>query len=182
MMPMRNSLHGDVLIVEERPQDFGGIRRVNQLAFQGDYEANVVDALRQNCPEVLSLVARKGDDVIAHIMFSPVRIVTTTGQTVQGMGLGPLAVHPDEQRLGLGSALCREGMQRMKQSGYPFVIVLGHPDYYPRFGFERASRYGITSHFENVPDEAFMVAVFDGELMEGVMGTAYYREEFDSTD
>jgi len=143
-------------IAEEHPQDIVGIRQVNLSAFGGNYEADVVDRLRLNCPEILSLVAIKGDLIVGHVLFSPVRVVQRNRRTLHGMGL-----------------------QHMREQGYPFVIVLGRPSYYPRFGFTKASDYGITSSFENVPDEAFMIRVFDSEGMQGVEDVAYYRPEFD---
>jgi putative acetyltransferase len=132
-----------------------------------------------NCPEILSLVAKNGETVVGHILFSPVVNVQNEGWTIQGMGLGPLAVLPEYQGQGIGSALCQAGMQHMAQANYPFVIVLGHPGYYPRFGFTKASAHGISSAFENVPDEAFMVCIFKPEDMQGVSGVAHYRPEFD---
>lgn len=182
MGDMKQTLPPGVLIGNERAGDIEGIRNVNQLAFKGEYEADVIDRLRMNCPEMLSLVAKKGDDVLGHILLSPVCIVQKDASTVAGMGLGPLAVLPAYQRLGFGSALCREGLQRMQAAGYPFVIVLGHPTYYPRFGFVRASTQGITSTYEGVPDDAFMIRIFDEALMAGVAGIAYYRPEFDQAN
>ena len=168
-----------VYIVEEGPEDISGIRLVNQLAFGENYEADVVALLRENCPSILSLVARQGDEVVGHILFSPARIVQVEGWTVTGMGLGPLAVHPENQGKGIGSALCQVGMQNVASAGQPFVVVLGHPTYYPRFGFVKASTYGIRCAFKGVPDDAFMICILDVDTMSGVTGTAYYRQEFD---
>jgi putative acetyltransferase len=176
---MKPMLPDGVYIAEEEPEDISGIRLVNQLAFEGNYEADVVELLRRSCPSILSLVAKQGEEVIGHILFSPARIVQLKGWTVTGMGLGPLAVRPEHQSKGIGSALCQVGMQHMEAVGYPFVIVLGHPSYYPRFGFTQASTYGIRCAFEGVPDEAFMIRILDVDTMAGVMGTAYYRQEFD---
>ena len=176
---MKRMLPDDAFIVEEGPEDISGIRLVNQLAFDGDYEADVVDRLRRNCPSILSLVAKQGEEVIGHILFSPARIVQVEGWTVPGMGLGPLAVHPEHQSKGIGSALCQVGMQCIQAELYPFVIVLGHPTYYPRFGFVTASTHGIRCAFKGVPDEAFMIRILDTAIMVGVTGTAYYRQEFD---
>jgi putative acetyltransferase len=178
MDSMNHMLPNGIFILKESPEDIPGIRLVNQLAFDGDYEADVVDLLRQNCPSILSLVAKQGEKVVGHLLFSPVRIVQLQGWTVTGMGLGPLAVHPELQGKGIGSALCQEGMLRMASAGHPFVVVLGHPTYYPRFGFTKASTHGIRCAFDGVPDEAFMIRIFEGDTMAGVTGTAYYRQEF----
>ena len=179
---VKNNLPFGIRIAEESPQEIEGIRWVNQAAFKGDYEAEVVDRLRLNCTDILSLTATAGEKVVGHILFSPAHIVQNEGWTINGMGLGPLAVFPEYQGKGIGSALCQEGMERMAGMGYPFVIVLGHPEYYPRFGFTKASDYGILSSFENVPDEAFMICVFDEMAMQGVSGVAHYRQEFDETE
>ncbi len=178
---MEKKLPQGLAIRIEQPQDIEGIRRVNREAFDGEYEAEVVDQLRLNCPTILSLVASDGEKVVGHILFSPAHIVQAEGWTIAGMGLGPLAVLPSKQGLGIGSSLCQEGMRRMEIAGYPFVVVLGHPGYYPRFGFERASTHNVKSAFEDVPDEAFMIRIFDEVAMAGVKGIAHYRPEFGST-
>jgi putative acetyltransferase len=91
-----------------------------------------------------------------------------------------MAVLPGLQRRGIGSRLVREGLARLRESGCPFVIVLGHPDYYPRFGFERASRYGVACPWSGVPDEAFLVLFFEDLAGRDVSGVALYRGEFDA--
>ncbi len=154
------------------------MRSINERAFEGPAEAGIVDRLRRACPECLSLVAEDGDDVVGHILFSPVA-VESAGRTVAGMGLAPMAVVPDRQRQAIGTKLVQEGLEILRRRGCPFVIVLGHPDYYPRFGFERASTHGLSCQWEGVPDEAFMVLVLDRGVMAGVSGVARYRAEFD---
>jgi putative acetyltransferase len=96
------------------------------------------------------------------------------------MGLAPLAVIPDRRRQGIGSALVRRGLELLRTDGYPFVIVLGHPEYYPRFGFERASAHGLACQWKDVPGEALRVLVFDPDALRGVSGVARYRDEFDA--
>lgn len=127
-----------IVIRREKPEDIEGIRTVNESAFEQTQEADIVDVLRDHCPDVLSLVAVEGNRIVGHILFSPATIQTHDGEVV-GMGLAPMAVLPDYQGQGIGSKLIRSGLEALKESPYPFVIVLGHPKYYPRFGFVPAS-------------------------------------------
>ncbi len=160
----------------ERPEDSSLIRRVNELAFGQPTEADLVERLRQACAEAVSLVAEDGE-VVGHILFTPV-IVERTGQPLLGMGLAPMAVRPDRQRQGIGSQLVRRGLSVLRQDGCPFVVVVGHPEYYPRFGFEPASKRGLLSQWAGMPDAAFMVVVRDAHAMAGASGVAKYRNEF----
>ncbi len=162
----------------EKPEDIISVRIINERAFGQPAEADIVDKLRQNCPEVLSLVAEDEGYIIGHILFTPV-IVATDEKSIQGMGLGPMAVLPERQREGIGSIMVEYGLKMLQDRSCPFVIVLGHAEYYPRFGFEIASKYGLTSQWDGVPDEAFMVLIFDEIALEGVSGIARYRKEFD---
>jgi putative acetyltransferase len=161
-----------VLIREEQPTDMRSIREVNIRAFEQEQEANIVDALRANGAVVLSLVATVDGYVVGHIMFSPISVGEMTG-----VALAPMAVLPECQRQGVGSQLIATGMQRLKDAGCPFVIVLGHAGYYPRFGFVPASTRAIQCEWD-VADNVFMVFVLDETRMQGVSGTAKYREEF----
>jgi putative acetyltransferase len=160
----------------ERPSDQAAIHQLNTLAFGEDAEANVVDKLRATCDGYLSFVAIDHGAVVGHILFTPVRL---NGSSMDGMGLAPMAVDPSHQKRGIGSLLVRHGLAHLRMSGCPFVIVLGHPEYYPRFGFERASHYKISSQWEGIPDEAFMIVVFVREAIPGAGGIARYRSEFD---
>jgi putative acetyltransferase len=99
--------------------------------------------------------------------------------TVDGMGLAPMAVLPELQHQGIGSRLVRAGIEILKSQSSPFIMVLGHPEYYPRFGFEPASHRRIRSQWEGVPDEAFMILILNENAMSGVHGVARYRGEFD---
>ena len=167
-----------ISIREEKPGDIAAVRAVTELAFGQTEEACIVDALRQNCERIVSLVAVDGDEVVGHILFSPVTAESDQG-AVRGMGLAPIAVAPQHQRQGIGAALINHGLALLRERCCPFVIVLGHADYYPRFGFEPASRRGLRSQWEGVPDNVFMVLVLDADAMEGVSGVARYRDEFD---
>jgi len=120
--------------------DIEKVRKLNEKAFTQAFgqapEAALVDRLRENCANILSLVAVQNDQVIGHIYFSPVKI--SGDKIIEGMGLGPMAVLPEFQRRGIGSQLVQAGIEMLKRRGYTFIIVLGHPEYYPRFGFKRA--------------------------------------------
>jgi putative acetyltransferase len=159
-------------IREELPDDIIAIRDVNNRAFAQTQEANIVDALRSSGAVLLSLVATLDGQVVGHILYSP----ATVGG-VAGAALGPMAVVPRHQREGVGSRLVEAGNQRIKDAGWPFIIVLGHTHFYPRFGFKAASLHGVTCDWD-VPDGAFMLQVLDEKRMRSVTGRAKYRDEF----
>ncbi len=161
----------------EKPEDIRQVRAVNEHAFGQSLEADLVDGLRKNCPDALSVVAEKGGRITGHLLLSPV-LISDVHQTVHGMGLGPMAVRPAYQRRGIGSELIGYGLNILAERRCPFVIVLGHPDYYPRFGFEPAGRYGLRSQWSDVPDEAFMILILDRSALQGVSGVVVYRGEF----
>ena len=163
-------------IRKEEPADQEAVRQINKVAFEQGPEAAIVDKLRKSCKNYCSFVAVNQDTVIGHILFTP---VTIDGSDVTGMGLAPMAVSPSYQKQGIGSSLVRHGLQHLQQSGCPFVIVLGHSEYYPRFGFEKASHYKLRCQWKGVPDEAFMVVIFDRDALPGKGGIARYRAEFD---
>lgn len=163
-------------IREESPDDVAAVYHINEAAFDRPAEANLVDKLRAACDNTVSFVAVDGGVVVGHILFTP---ITLDGSGLVGMGLAPLAVLPSHQQQGIGSRLVRHGLEHFRRLDCPFVIVLGHSNYYPRFGFEKASRYGLISQWEGVPDEAFMVIVFNKDAMPKEGGVARYRSEFD---
>jgi putative acetyltransferase len=165
-----------MIIRPERPEDASQVRHVNERAFEQPAEADLVDRLRQGCTDSLSLVA-EDDAVVGHILFTAVAI-ESAGRRVLGMGLAPMAVLPSRQRQGIGTQLVKRGLDILRERGCPFVVVVGHQEYYPRFGFEPASMHGLASQWEGVPDAAFMVVVLDVHAMAGVSGVAKYREEF----
>ena len=168
-----------ISIREEQPGDAAAVRRVNELAFGQPDEAGIVDALREACDDLVSLVAVNQGEVVGHVLFSPATI-SSGGRVVTGMGLAPMAVLPEHQRRGIGTKLAEFGLAVLRDRGCPFVIVLGHPEYYPRFGFAPASGHDVTSQWEGVPDEAFMLLVLDEAKLHGVSGEARYRDEFDA--
>lgn len=150
------------------------VHELNKLAFGQDQEGNIVDALRSNGAASLSMVATLDDRVVGHIMYSPASVAD-----VAGVALGPMAVLPAYQRQGIGTKLVEAGNRTLKDAGCPFIIVLGHAAYYPRFGFKAASTHGINCEWE-VPDDVFMLLVLNPGKMQGVSGLATYRQEFSS--
>ena len=163
-------------IREEEPRDQAAVRHLNEVAFENGPEAVVVDKLRASCNNYVSFVAIEQGTVVGHILFTP---ATFYNGGLVGMGLAPMAVLPSHQRQGIGSLLVRHGLEHLRQSGCPFIIVLGHPEYYPRVGFELASRYELRSQWDGVPDEAFMIIVFHKDCLPKAGGVARYRAEFD---
>jgi putative acetyltransferase len=165
-------------IRDERKEDYDAVQKVNDQAFGTPEEGRIVNKLRELCLDMLSLVAVSDGKIVGHIFFSPVTI-DHKGTQIIGKGLAPMAVLPEFQNQGIGSMLVKEGIRRIKETECPFVIVVGHIHYYPRFGFERASKYGLKCQWDEVPDEAFMIMVFNKPVMTGVSGVAKYRTEFD---
>lgn len=168
-----------VKVRRESSRDISRVRQINKLAFESPVEATIVDSLRHSCPDLLSLVTEKENVVVGHILFSPAVINRSDGPDIEGMGLAPMAVHPDSQRQGIGSRLVERGLEILRKQGCPFVVVLGHPEYYPRFGFKPASQFGLTCQWDGVPDAAFMVLIMDKGKLDGVSGVIKYRNEFD---
>ena len=164
--------------VELKKKDIRGVRALNELAFGQPLEADIVDKLRNNCADLLSLVATENDKIVGHILFSPAEIEGPQG-VIKGMGLAPMAVLPELQRRGIGTQLVNTGIEELRKLQCPFIIVLGHHEYYPSFGFERASSYRIKCRWEGIPDEAFMILWLDKTKAGQVSGVAKYREEFD---
>lgn len=165
-----------IMIRAEGAGDVGAVRRVNEAAFGRVGEADLVDALRGAAEPYVSLVAVEDERVVGHIFFSPVS-VESDGSVFRAMGLAPMAVSPEQQRRGVGSMLVREGLRECRRIGHDVVVVLGHPEYYPRFGFVPASSKGLSCEYD-VPDEAFMVAELEPGALGGRGGLVKYMTEF----
>jgi putative acetyltransferase len=159
----------------EQTADIAAIRKVNRAAFETSAEADLVDALRAQADPIVSLVADDARSVVGHIFFSPVTL--SDHEDLRIMGLAPMAVVPAEQRRGIGSSLIRAGLEQCWQLGYAAVVVVGHPTYYPRFGFVRASRFGIRCEYD-VPDEAFMAHELSPGALAEKSGTIRYHPAF----
>lgn len=166
-----------IRIRHEQPVDNGAIYAVNVAAFGREGEAKVVEILREQADPVISLVADEDGVVVGHVLFSPVTI--TGHEDAKVMGLGPVAVFPERQRTGIGTQLIRAGLAKCRELGYGAVVVLGHPSYYPRFGFVPASRFGLKCEFD-VPDEVFMAMELDPGYLAGRSGVVTYHEAFRS--
>ena len=164
-----------MLIRPEEEKDVPAVYSVNAAAFGTSVEADLVDALRRQARPLISLVAEDSNAILGHIMFSPVSL--TGHPDLKLMGLAPMAVAPAHQRQGIGSALVRAGLERCKQSGFGAVVVLGHPEYYPRFGFLPSARFGIGCEYK-VPEDVFMVLELQSGYLSSVSGTIHYHPAF----
>jgi len=165
-------------IREEVASDIEKIWKVNSDAFETKAEANLVDALRnRGCP-YLSLVAETENEVVGHILFTPVELSGNENK-LKIMGLAPMAVLSNYQNKGIGSALVQAGLEHCLSLGYDAVVVLGHPDYYPKFGFAASVKYGIKSEYE-VPDEVFMILELIPRSLKNHEGVIKYHEAFNS--
>lgn len=168
-----------IVIREENNKDFNEVYEVIKSAFMNaehtdNNEHNLVNKLRGSEAFVkgLSLVAEDNGKIVGHIILTKVKIGNN-----ESLALAPLAVLPNYQKSGIGSKLIIESHKRAKELGYRSVIVLGHPDYYPRFGYQPASRWGIKAPFE-VPDESFMAIELIENGLKDISGTVNYAKEF----
>ena len=155
----------------ELPSDIPAIAEVLSAAFPSPDETELVKSLRHQGHLAVSLVAEEEGIVVGHIALSPVTVNGKSG----GLGLAPLAVIPDQQSLGIGCMLVKEGLAAAKDAGADYVVVLGHSHYYPRFGFQAAKPLGYDNEY--AADESFMIL----ELKPGGLpakGTIKYGPEF----
>lgn len=163
----------------EQATDIEAIAEVHRLAFGEDEEATFVAAIRESdafIPE-LALVAVDTERVVGHALFSKIGIETSNG-TVDALALAPMAILPEYQRQGIGSLLISHGIEICKKHGHRIIIVVGHSEYYPKFGFKPATTYGLKAPFE-VPSEAFLALELVYEALKGVEGIVKYSKAFD---
>jgi putative acetyltransferase len=161
------------------PSDHAATDRVTSAAFGRELEAQLIRALRSadGFDPRLSLVAEHDGNVVGHILFSPMHI-ENSDRSQPALALSVLSVLPTHQRQGIGSRLVRVGLRICREAGHRIVIVVGHAEYYPRFGFVPARQHGIEAPFA-VPDEAFMVHALTPNALAATVGTVRYPPAFD---
>lgn len=163
-------------IREEAAGDAAAVRGVNERAFGRRNEADLVEAIRAAGAVTLSLVAEEGSEVVGHILFSPVEVESPSGRW-QAVGLGPMSVPPGLQRQGIGAELVREGLARLRAAGHRAVVLVGHPNYYPQFGFVDGARLGLRWEVD-APAGVFQVLELVPGALEGRPGVVRFRPEF----
>ena len=168
-----------ITIRSEQPPDYDAIDEVNRLAFGQEDEVRLVRGIRRlnDFDPRLSLVALQNRQIVGHVMFSPIDIEAPDRSTC-ALALAPMSVRPASQRKGVGVALVHAGLRAGRDLGHTIVVVVGHPGYYPRFGFIPARKEGLDAPFP-VPDEAFMVLELSAGALAGVTGTVKYPPPFD---
>jgi len=164
-----------LLVRNEETKDIAAVHALNASAFDSPVEAELVDTLRRQANPIVSIVAEDGGTIVGHIMFSPVSL--SGHPELKIMGLAPMAVKPTHQNKGVGAALVRAGLERCKDVGYGAVVVLGHPGYYPRFGFSPSTRFCIVCEFE-APQDAFMITELEPGYLRGKSGIINYHAAF----
>ena len=162
------------LIRAEERGDVDAVREVNRLAFGQDAEGRLVDRLRDEAYARVSLVAEVDGHIVGHILFSDLPIVAE-GQVIPAVALAPMAVVPDHQRRGIGSALVRAGLAACREHGFRVAIVLGHRAFYPRFGFSSALARQIKASYSG---EDFMAVELEPGAMAGAVGRVAYPPPF----
>jgi predicted N-acetyltransferase YhbS len=168
----------DIALRKEEEKDYTEVESLLNKAFGQKNEGILVNRLRKNPDFIpkLSLVAEYKNIIVGYILFFPIIIVSGTIHHTS-LALAPMAVLPDFQKKGIGKRLINTGLMRAKDAGFSSVIVLGHPEYYPRFGFKPASGYNIKPEFD-VPDNVFLAKELKDGGLKNISGTVHYPEEF----
>jgi predicted N-acetyltransferase YhbS len=169
-----------VVIRKEIESDFYDVYELNKAAFGQDIEAKLVDLLRKSPAFVpdLSLVATANDAVVAHILFTKIKIKDENGKEYNSLALAPMAVKPELQKQGIGGQLIRYGLSKARELRHKSVIVVGHEQYYPKFGFLPAGRWKIKAPFD-VHANSFMGLELVKDGLKNVTGTVHYPKEFE---
>lgn len=161
----------------ETPGDVAAIDEVNRTAFGRDDEARLVNALRDGGYARLSHVAEVDGKLVGHVLFSELPIVADDGRKTAALSLAPMAVSPDFQRSGIGTKLLTTAIAQCKTDGHQIVVVLGHPEYYPRFGFSSELAKNLACPLE-VPADAWMALELAPGALRGVAGRVAYAPPF----
>lgn len=169
---------GVLIVRAETAADISAIRKLNKKAFNGNDESKLIDAIRGSDGFIpaLSLAAEKNGQIVGHILFSQVKIKGPSG-AAPALALAPMAVLPAFQNQGIGTELVKRGLEECRKLGHKIVVVVGHADYYPRFGFVKAGEKGLRLPFE-APEEIFMAAELVPGALNGVEGTVEYPPAF----
>jgi putative acetyltransferase len=165
-----------VLVRPEAYPDQAAIRRVNMDVFGRLAEANLVDVLRRHRQIILSLVAEIEQEIVGHAILTQVMLMPSV-PGLRMLGLGPVAVRPPVRRRGIGSALVRQAIGTAEAEGWQAVVVLGEPQYFSRFGFVPAQRFGLATEFR-APADSFLVLELGRGTLDGVRGVVRYQPEF----
>jgi putative acetyltransferase len=166
----------DMVIRERQPADDEAIRQLNDQAFVGPHESTLIGALRATGLAVIELVAIERAAIAGHILFSSLD-ATLDGRSVRMLALAPMSVAPGRRNRGIGSELVRNGLAQAREGGWEAVIVLGHPHYYPRFGFSAAPARHLAASFSG---DAFMALALSPGALDGMAGRVIYPAAFDS--
>jgi len=164
----------DVVIRDRVPADDEAIRHLNDQAFGGRSESSLIDALRATDLAAVELVAVESGGILGHILFSRLDLVVDE-RPVRSLALAPMSVSPARQRAGIGRDLARNGIERARDKGWEAVIVLGHPGFYPRFGFSAAAARALEAPFSG---EAFMALALKPGALDGRAGRVIYPPAF----
>lgn len=167
----------NIIVRKEEEKDYSKVYNVNKLAFKQENESKLIEKIRKgkNFVPELSIVAEVDNQIVGHILFSKIKIV---GDSVyESLALAPMAVIPEFQKQGIGSLLIRKGIETAKKLGFDSIIVLGHKEYYPKFGFQPVSKWKIKCPFD-VPDEVFMAIELTEGALKGKFGVVKYPDEF----
>lgn len=164
-----------IVILPEANEDREAIWTINRSVFGGEAEAKLVDRLRTEGFAEISLVAKVDDKIVGHILFSRVTIVTTFG-SVDALALAPMAVLPSQQRRGIGGKLVELGLEACRERGHKVALVLGHPEFYPRFGFSAVLARQLESPFGG--GDAWMALELAPGALAGVKGRVEFSPPF----
>jgi putative acetyltransferase len=163
---------------KEKDSDKDNIWKVNAEAFETEAEANLVNALSDSGISFISLLAEEDEEIVGHILFTPVELIGDDSG-LKLMSLAPMAVLTKLRKKGIGSQLVKTGIEKCLTQGFDAVVVLGHAEYYPKFGFVPSVKYGIKSEYD-VPDEAFMVLELKEGSLKDKKGVIKYHAAFGS--